>query len=379
MIYFDHAATTFIDDEVFKTYEKISREVFANPSSPHALGLKANRLFDATNKRILELLNITKTHQVIHTSGATEANNLAIIGYALKNKNRGNHLICLATEHPSVLEAYRYLEKDHGFQVTYLPLLEDGTPNLEIFKKELSLKTILVSIGFVNSEVGFINPIEKILDLIKDYPFVRLHVDMVQGFGHLPFNFASAVDFMSFSQHKLGGIKGHGILIKKTKAQIAPILFGGGQQDNLRSGTIALPLAVSMSKVMSLAIEKEKAFSQHVGVLREKLVELLEKDARLQLNSLATCSPYVVNFSLLHHKASVVIEALSNHQIYVSSSSACASKANTPSPTLSHLGYNKQLKENSIRVSFSYSNTIEEVELFYKTLDQILKEVKTND
>jgi len=381
MIYFDNAAATPIDSELLRVYNHALTDLYANPSSPHALGRKSMRLFESINEKTLKLLNLSsKKYEVIHTSGASEANNLAIVGYAIRNKKKGNHLIYLETDHPSVTEAHEYLKKAHDFDVSVLHLLPNGNVNVNELVSLLRDDTLLISIGLVNSETGFITNLKLVKDTIRQLSKALLHVDLVQAYGHLNLPSLDDIDFMTLSLHKLNGPKCHGLLIKTKKALLSPILHGGGQQENYRSGTIDLPGAITMFKALEIAKQKEIDTRMDVWKLNLTLKTFLTNYPDLfLLNSLDTSSLYIVNFSLKKHKASVVIEALSEKEIYVSSTSACASSANKPSTTLTALSLNERLATNAIRVSFGYQNTFEEVMVFSKVLLHILKEIPISE
>lgn len=375
MIYLDHAATTRIDPELWQKYQKANYDLFANPASSHGLGLKNEIFLKEANVRILEALHLNPPdYRVIHLSGATSANNLAIVGYALRNQNKGKHLICLCSEHPSVLESYHYLEKEHGFAVTYLPLDKNGQADLAKFQSALTERTILVSIGLVNSEVGFVNDLAQVQALMKDHSAV-LHVDLVQGLGAVPLPDLRGVGLMCISLHKLGGVKNHGLLIKQANLMLKPLSYGGNQQD-VHSGTVDLPGAIMLASAIKKAQENECINRPNIRDLNNYLSEQLAKIPGIVLNSNSYCSPYIVNFSLLKHQASVVVEELSRKEIYVTSGSACASRTDAPSPTLLCLNKPIFLARNSIRVSMAKSTTKAELDAFLTALTQILKEVR---
>ena len=378
MIYLDHAASTFLDTEIFDAYKKAMFDYYANPSSPHALGHRSSRILEELDKKTLKLLGLNSGFEVLHVSGATEANNLAIIGYALRNKRRGDELWYLPSEHPSTVNAIRHLEEKEGFKTVCGKLNKDGIIDLEELRNSLNQNTLLVSVSLVNSEVGFINNIKELVKIVRQNSKALIHVDLVQGFGHVDLFDLYSVDFLTLSLHKLNGPKTHGLLIKQKKTLLEPLFFGGGQQGNMRSGTEDLASAVAMYKAMQIAIEKQKENKDNAALLQQYLFELFESNRNVEVNSNQLCSPYIFNFSLLHHKGSVIIEALSNKEIYVSSTSACSSRTNSSSKTLDLLGKSRQISENSVRLSFSYDTSIKEIDMFYKVFSQILKEVKAN-
>ena len=374
VIYLDNAATTKVDPEVLNSYNQITLKYFANPSSIHSLGQESSRLLDKSREQILNVLKLTH-HDVIFTSGATEANNLAIKGYCFANRSRGKHIITSSTEHPSVLNTVLEMQ-DFGFEVTVLPVNKEGQIEVKTLKDAIREDTILVSLMMVNNEVGAINPIKEVGEYLKKFPKIAFHVDMVQAIGKLPLDFNN-IDMFSIAGHKIHGLLGSGLLIKEKKIILKAVNQGGGQENNLRSGTNTLALSASLAKALRLSIEGEANNFKKVKVLSERLLGYLKdnKDKYL-INSYNEDNPYIVNFSLLHHKASVVVEALSNRGIMVSSLSACHAKNEDYSKVVYAMYQDLNLAHNTIRISFDKDNTIEEVEALIKNLEEILKEIK---
>lgn len=374
IIYLDNASTSKVNSEVLDSFNQISLKYFANASSIHRLGQESNRLLEKSREQILSLLNLNH-HEVIFTSGATEANNLAIRGYALANRNRGNHLITSATEHPSVLNTFKQLEK-YGFEITVLPVNEKGVIEVNSLREAVNEQTILVSIMSVNNEIGAINPIKEIGEYLKKYPKIAFHVDMTQAIGKIDIPLEN-VDMFSFAGHKIHGLLGSGALIKEKKIVLEPQNSGGGQENNLRSGTNTVALSASLAKALRLAVVNRETNYQKVSELRDYLVSYLkDNEDKYVLNSLDKNNPYIVNFSLKNRKASVVVEALSNRNIMVSSLSACHSKNEDYSYVVYALKHDMCLAHNTIRVSFSYDNTLDDVKDFIKALKEIIKEIK---
>ncbi len=374
IIYLDNASTSKVDKDVLESFNQISLNYFANASSIHHLGQESNRLLDKSREQILNLFNL-KHHDVVFTSGATEANNLAIKGYAYANRTRGNHLITVNSEHPSVLNAYKQLEK-HGFEITILPINKNGVIEVKTLKAAIKDNTILVSVMAVNNEIGTINPIKEIGELLKDYPKIAFHVDMTQAIGKVKIPLEN-IDMFSFAGHKIHGLLGSGALIKDKKILLEPQNSGGGQESGLRSGTNTVALSASLAKALRLALSKQKENYQLVSDLRDHLVAYLKSnDDKYVINSLDKNNPYIVNFSLLTRKASVVVEALSNKGIMVSSLSACHSRDEDYSYVVYALTNDMKLAHNTVRVSFSYENTLNDVELLIRALDTIVKEIK---
>lgn len=373
MIYFDHAATTPIRHEILDTYNDLLNNFFANPSSLHRLGQETSHLLFIAREQIASLFK-RKAEEVIFTSGATEANNLAIKGYALRYQNRGKHLITSKIEHPSVLKAFEQLEKQ-GFECTYLDVEENGTINLEQLKNSIRNDTILVSIMAVNNEVGSINNIKEIASIVHQYPKAVFHSDTTQAIGKIdiPYN---DIDMFVLSAHKLNGLKGSGALIKRKHIELMPLLSGGGQEFDYRSGTNDFQKEVVLAKTIRLILEEQKSHYLKVKELHDYLIDLLNTNKEISLNSPIDGSPYIINFSFLSKKASVIVEALSKAGIMVSTISACSSKKTAHSYVLEAMGKSKQIYQNSLRVSFGYQNTKEEIDCFIKTLFDTINSIR---
>ena len=374
IIYLDNASTSKVNPEVLESYNQITLKYFANASSIHKLGQESNRLLEKSREQILKLFNLSH-HEVIFTSGATEANNLAIKGYAFANKGRGNHIITSATEHPSVLNTVKQLE-NYGFEITILPVNKNGVVEVNSLKEAIKNNTILVSIMSVNNETGAINPIKEIAELLKSYPKIAFHVDMTQAIGKVDIPLEN-IDMFSFAGHKIHGLLGSGALIKEKKIILEPQNSGGGQENNLRSGTNTVALSASLAKALRLAINKQRDNYQKVSNLRDYLINYLKDNPDLySLNSFSLDNPYIVNFSTLNHKASVVVEALSNKGIMVSSLSACHSKNEDYSYVVYAMNQDMKLAHNTIRVSFSNENNVDDVNALIRALKIITKEIK---
>ena len=374
IIYLDNAATSKVHPEVLDSYNQITLKYFANPSSIHFLGQESHRLLEKSREQILNLFKLTH-HEVIFTSGATEANNLAIKGYAFANKGRGNHIITSATEHPSVLNTIKQLE-NYGFEVTILPVNKYGIVEVNSLKEAIKDNTILVSIMSVNNETGAINPIKEIGELLKNYPKIAFHVDMTQAIGKVDISLEN-IDMFSFAGHKIHGLLGSGALIKEKKIILEPLNTGGGQENNLRSGTNTVALSASLAKALRLAIKGQQENYQKVSNLRDYLLSYLKDNPDIySINSYSLDNPYILNFSLINHKASVVVEALSNKGIMVSSLSACHSKYEDYSYVVYAMNQDMKLAHNTIRVSFSYENSVDDVNSLIRGLKQIMKEIK---
>ena len=347
-IYLDNASKTIPYPEVVEKHKEITTSYFANPSSIHVLGNRANRLLDITREEILSLLKLNN-HQVLFTSSATESNNLAIKGFVLKYKNRGKHLITSSYEHPSVLEAFKQLEDEFGFEVTYLNPNVDGIITLEEVEHAIRKDTILVSLMAVNNEIGAINPIEEIAELLLKYPKLVFHVDACQAVGKLEkeINYKN-VDLITLSSHKIHGVIGTGVLLKKKNLELLPLFSGGGQEYNLRSGTNDLAGAIAFIEALKISLKEEKEHFGHVKELSNVLIDYLNNHQDLyELNLPKEINPYIINFSTKTKKSSVVVEALSNYGIMVSSTSACHSSKQKGSYVVKSLGKSDNIFNNT--------------------------------
>lgn len=374
IIYLDNAATTIVNPEVSNTYNIVKTKYYANPASIHSLGQESSRLLQKARGQILDLLEL-KNHKLIFTSGATEANNLAIKGYCLKHQNRGKHIITSNIEHPSVLEVFEQLKEYFGFEISLAKVLPNGSVDVEEVKSLIRKDTILVSIMAVNNETGTINPIGEIAKLISNYKNIVFHSDVTQAMGKLDIPY-DELDMFSFSGHKFHGLNSSGGLVIRKNIELLPLFNGGGQEEGIRSGTNDLAGAVSLAKALRLSLEnKEQAF-KHISTLSKRLKDyILENKEEFELNSLSY-NPYVINFSLRNKKASVVVEALSNRNIFISSVSACHSKKEAYSSVIYNMGKSLDLAHNTLRVSFSKDNTLEEVETFIKELNKVLEGIR---
>ena len=375
MIYFDNAATTKVSEVVLNTYLDAVKNDFANPSSIHFLGMQLTNKINHSRDNILKYLHLNSEYEVIFTSSATEANNLSIIGYCLANKNRGNVIVTTHIEHASVLETFKYLEKEHGFIVRYLDIDESGKFNVEQVNQTIDNKTILVALTPINNEVGLYVDVELIKSKVSQFPKCVLHLDCSQTLGKYKFDYNQG-DLITISSHKIHGLKSISCLIKKKKIRLNPILVGGGQENNLRSSTLDAPLIFSFEiatkEIMSHFIENYAK----VTLIFNFLVENLRKIPGVKLHLFKMQTPYILNFSI-DKKASVVVEALSNKEIYVSSTSACSSKKEVPSYVIYNLTKSEKESKNSIRLSFSSENTIEECKVFLNELNNIFNTLRS--
>lgn len=371
MIYLDYSATTPVDDEVLDSFNKTCKNYIGNPNSLHKLGFEANKIVDLATIQIANILNV-KEKEVIYTSGASEANNLAIKGIALKYQNRGKHIITTNLEHSSIYGPLLYLET-LGFTISTLNLDSNGMVDLNHLKSLLTDDTILVSIASVNSEIGLRQPVEQIGRLLKEYPKCFFHVDMTQSIGKIHIDL-SDIDLASFSSHKFYGMKGFGCLIKKENINLEPLISGGKSTTVYRSGTPAVPLIVSGAKALRLAYQDLDTKYKHVQELNDYLKEKL-KDLDIIINSNDKCIPHILNLSLLNIKPETMLHALEGYDIYISTKSACSNNIDK-SRAVYALTNNDDISLRSIRISLSHLTTKAEIDQFIKYFSICLATLK---
>lgn len=367
MTYLDYSATTPVSDEVLESFCEVSRKYIGNPNSLHRLGTEANEMINKATNQIAKLLNVKPT-EIIYTSGSSESNNLAIKGIAKKYKNRGNHIITTPFEHSSINGPLNYLS-DNGFEVDIVKLDENGLVDIENLKSLIKDTTILVSINSVNSEIGLRQPIEEIGEILKEYPKLFFHVDMTQSIGKINIPLDN-VDLMSFSAHKIYGIKGIGCLIKKEGINLEPLIHGGKSTTIYRSGTPAIGLICSISKALRLALNNLDEKYNHVLEINNYLKENLKKYENVYINSNDYSIPFMLNISVLGIKPETLLHALEQDDIYISTQSACSSNTTLSKAVLS-LTNDKKRAESSVRISLSALTTKEEIDTFLKSFDKI--------
>ncbi|WP_188206431.1 cysteine desulfurase family protein [Alkalibacillus aidingensis] len=372
MIYLDNSATTKPHIEVLKTYQTVASEYFANPSSIHRLGGEVEKLINKAKEQVASILKV-KSSEVFFTSGGTESNNLAIKGIAYRYQNRGKHIITTQIEHPSVLEVCKFLEAN-GFKVTYLPVNEHGEISLQDLEKALTNETILVTIMHVNNEIGTVQPISDIADMLIQYPKTFFHIDHVQGFGKLPLPYDhKGIDSVTISGHKIHGLKGTGCLIKKESVSLAPLFHGGQQEQGNRPGTENVAGAVSLAKAARLAKESQTNYDQ-LYRYQANLREVLEQYDQVTINSPKHGAAHILNFSVKGFKPEVLIHAFMDEGIVVSTKSACSSKQNEPSHVLLACGIDQSDASSAVRVSMNLDQKAEDIESFLQTFNNIIRQ-----
>lgn len=375
-IYFDNSATTKPYKEVVDSFVRVSTDYFGNPSSLHRIGGEAEKLLSKGRKQIAEQLGV-KPSEIIFTSGGTESNNLAIKGTALMHRKRGNHIITTSVEHASIKESFRQLE-ELGFEFTIIPVDHEGRINVQDVENAISDQTILVSVMHVNNEVGTIQPIEKIGNLLKNYPKIIFHVDHIQGVGKVPLNlYKENIDLCSFSGHKFHGLKGTGLLYIREGVMLSPLFTGGSQERKFRSGTENVAGMVSLAKALRLTLENMDEHVQKILPMKETIITGIQDIEEIVVHTPDTGSaPHIINFSLKGFKAEVFVHALEEKDIYVSTTSACSSKKKTGSNTLSAMGVSEDLVKGAIRISLSYENTMEEAHFVVKAIRETVIKLK---
>lgn len=362
MIYLDNSATTKPYKEVLESFLTVSEQFYGNPSSLHQIGIAAEQLMEKARQHIASYFQV-KPQEIFFTSGGTEGNNLAIKGVAFQFQSRGKHLITTAIEHPSSLEAFRYLES-LGFDVTYLPVNEHGLVDVEDMKRVIRDDTILVSIIHVNNEIGTIQPIEEIGAFLKTKRKIIFHVDHVQGATKVPLHMHDAnVDLCTISGHKIHGLKGTGCLFVREGLTLMPLLHGGGQENGYRSGTENVAGIVSLAKAVRLSFEKAETAVNQLHSLKQYLIRELEKIDGVIINTPKQHSaPHIVNFSMPGYKPEVIIHALSEKGISISTKSACSSKQREASHVILALGADEERASTALRVSMSFHTKKEHID-----------------
>lgn len=369
MIYLDYSATTPLNKDVLDSYIKVSKEYIGNPNSLHSLGEKSLDLLNSATKQISNIFNIDEK-EVIYTSGATESNNLALVGYALKNMKKGKNIVVSKLEHPSIYGICSYLEK-LGFTITYVNHDENGLVDFEDLKNKVTSDTILVSIVAVNSEIGVRQPLKTLRQIIKKQnENTVFHSDMTQAIGKTIVHLHD-VDMASISGHKIYGPKGIGMLYKKSKITLEPIIHGSSNL--IRSGTPSLPLIVAFSKAIRLAVNNQTKNDSVVKLLNEKLVTELKKYPNIKLNQTAYSIPHIVNISVENIKPETFIHALEKREIYIGSNTACSSaKVSSSVMTI----YNDRKRASStLRICLSHLTSFEDINKFLYSFDIIYKKL----
>ena len=373
-VYLDNSATTRAYPEVGDLVRKVLCEDYGNPSSMHRKGVEAEKYIKEAKEIFAKLLKVQEK-EIFFTSGGTESDNLALIGAAKANRRAGNHLIASGIEHPAIINTMRYLEEE-GFRVTFLPVDRYGRISLDALKDALCEDTILVSVMYVNNEVGSVQPIQEAASMVKAYnKNILFHVDAVQGFGkyHI-YPKRLKVDMCSISGHKIHGPKGIGVLYIDEHVKIKPIVFGGEQQKNVRSGTENVPGIAGLGVAAKMVYTDFDKKIEHMYQLKERLAEGFLKlpDVRLNGMEIREGAPQILSASFLGVRSEVLLHTLEEKGIYVSAGSACSSHKRKAAGTLSAMGMEAAQRESTLRFSFSEENTFEEVDYALEVIGQVL-------
>lgn len=373
MIYLDYSATTPVSFEVLDTLSKVSKEFVGNSNSLHSLGQKSAELLESATKQIADIYNVNAS-EIVYTSGATESNNMAIIGSVLANHKKGKHIITSKLEHPSVYAICDYL-KSIGFEISYVNNDDEGLIDFDDLKRLMRDDTILVSICAVNSETGVRQPLKMIRQIIKKENIATVfHSDMTQAMGKVSVNLHD-VDLASMSAHKIFGPKGIGFLYKSSMIKIVPLLYGSGKFNELKPGTPPLPLIAALSKAVRLAntdIEKKERF---VTLLNERIVSSLEKYPSIQINKTKYSIPQILNISVLDVMPETLLHALAKRDVYLSTNTACSS--GEASSSVMAIYNDTKRSKHTLRISLSYVTTTDEVNKFIEIFKEEYEKLRS--
>lgn len=372
--YFDNSATTRVLPEVKEIMIKAFDADYGNPSSLHLKGIEAERYLKAAREVIAKTIKANEK-EILFTSGGTESDNMAIIGTALANRRKGNHIIISAIEHAAVMEPAKFLA-ENGFELTVLPVDGNGIVDLKMLEESVTDKTILVSVMYVNNEIGTVEPVEEISKIIKKRnPDTYFHVDAIQGYGKFKISPKKlGIDLMSVSGHKIHGPKGVGFLYIREGVKIKPIIYGGGQQKGMRSGTDNVPGIAGLGMASKLAYENFGEKQERIYRMRERFIDGISRIEGIGINGKTDRSfaPHIVSINVKNVRSEVLLHALEERQIYVSAGSACSSNKPSPSRTLISIKAPKEVIESTVRVSFSLENTDEQIDYFIDTLKAVV-------
>ena len=377
MIYFDNSATTKPYPEALATYTEVATRIWGNPSSLHNLGSQATRILEASRKQIAELIG-KKAEEIYFTSGGTEGDNWILKGVAFEKAPYGKHIIVSDIEHPAIKESAAWL-KTQGFEVDYAPVDARGFVKVDALANLLRQDTTLVSIMAVNNEIGSIQPIHEIAALLEDRPTVSFHVDAVQALAkvatevYLP----ERVDFATFSSHKFHGLRGVGFVYIKEGKKITPLLTGGGQEKEMRSTTENVAGIAATAKALRLAMENQEAFASKTQQMKEVIRKELANYPDVTIFSGEDhFAPHILTFGIKGVRGEVVVHAFEEFDIYISTTSACSSKAGKPAGTLIAMGVDKSIAQTAVRLSLDLENDMSQVEQFLTKFKLIYEQTR---
>lgn len=377
MIYFDNSATTKPYPEALATYTEVATRIWGNPSSLHNLGSQATRILEASRKQIAELIG-KKAEEIYFTSGGTEGDNWILKGVAFEKAPYGKHIIVSDIEHPAIKESAAWL-KTQGFEVDYAPVDARGFVKVDALASLLRPDTTLVSVMAVNNEIGSIQPIHEIAALLEDRPTISFHVDAVQSLAkvatevYLP----ERVDFATFSSHKFHGLRGVGFVYIKEGKKITPLLTGGGQEKEMRSTTENVAGIAATAKALRLAMENQEAFASKTQQMKEVIRKELANYPDVTIFSGEDYfAPHILTFGIKGVRGEVVVHAFEEFDIYISTTSACSSKAGKPAGTLIAMGVDKSIAQTAVRLSLDLENDMSQVEQFLTKFKLIYEQTR---
>ena len=377
MIYFDNSATTKPYPEALATYTEVATRIWGNPSSLHNLGSQATRILEASRKQIAELIG-KNAEEIYFTSGGTEGDNWILKGVAFEKAPYGKHIIVSDIEHPAIKESAAWL-KTQGFQVDYAPVDARGFVKVDALSSLLRPDTTLVSVMAVNNEIGSIQPIHEIAALLEDRPTISFHVDAVQALAkvatevYLP----ERVDFATFSSHKFHGLRGVGFVYIKEGKKITPLLTGGGQEKEMRSTTENVAGIAATAKALRLSMENQEAFASKTQQMKEVIRKELANYPDVTIFSGEDhFAPHILTFGIKGVRGEVVVHAFEEFDIYISTTSACSSKAGKPAGTLIAMGVDKSIAQTAVRLSLDIENDMSQVEQFLTKFKLIYEQTR---
>ena len=376
MIYFDNSATTKVLPEVLDTYNKVSEQIWGNPSSLHNFGEQAFNLLEQSRRQIADLLHV-HPDEIYFTSGGTEGDNWVIKGTAIEKREFGKHLITTSVEHAAVRNSFEQL-KQLGYEVTYLPVDDEGRISIADLKAAIRPDTTLVSIMALNNEIGTIQPIKEAAELLKNYPKIHFHIDAVQGLGKgiQEEIFNDRTDFAAFSGHKFHAPRGTGFIYGRRGRRIAPLMNGGGQEKNQRSGTENLPGIAAMAKAIRLVLEKEPSAIETEHQIKQLIMDHISQFDKVTIFSKNddTFAPHILCFAIKGVRGETIVHAFEKQDVYISTTSACSSKDHTESGTLNAMQVPDDIATSAVRISLGDHNTLDEAKQFVKVFDQLYEE-----
>ncbi|WP_412989996.1 cysteine desulfurase family protein [Pediococcus siamensis] len=376
MIYFDNSATTKVAPEVLQTYQTVSERIWGNPSSLHSMGETAFNLLEQSRKQIADLLHV-KPHEIFFTSGGTEGDNWIVKGTAIEKRAFGKHIITTAVEHPAVTNSMAQLAQ-LGYEITYLPVDKAGRISIADLKAAIRPDTILVSIMAVNNEIGTLQPIKEAAEVLKAYPKIHFHIDAVQGIGKGIQDqiFNDRVDFITFSGHKFHAPRGIGFIYAREGRRLAPLMTGGGQEKNQRSGTENLPAIAGMAKALRLLLTDEATKVKQQQRVKETIYDHVSQFENVTMFTQRNdgFAPHILCFAIKGVRGETVVHAFEQEQIFISTTSACSSKKHVESSTLAAMHTPDEIATSAIRVSLDADNTVAEAQQFNAVFDKLYQE-----